>query len=141
MTFTVNILMTCGVETISPWATLATAAQKMRLQNVGILPVVNEDHKLIGVITDRDIVIRAVSDAMRPDETRVSDVMTKQPISCYEDQTLGEAAFLMEKNFIHRLPVLNRRGELVGIVSLSDLAAKAKKFELSGHILKNVTAA
>ena len=141
MNFTVNILMTCGVETISPWATLATAAQKMRLQNVGILPVVDENKKLVGIITDRDMVTRAVAEAIRPDETRVADIMTKKPIACYEHHTLGEAAFLMEKNFIHRLPVLNRRDELVGIVSLSDLAAKAQKYELSGHILKNVTAA
>ena len=142
MKFTVNIVMTCGVETISPAASLEDAAQKMRIHNVGILPVVDDTRqKVEGIITDCDIVLRAVSERMRPEMTRVRDVMTSKPICCYEDQTLGEASFLMEKNFIHRLPVLNRKDQLVGIVSLSDLAAKARKDKLSGHVLANVTPA
>jgi CBS domain-containing protein len=142
MKFTVNIVMTCAVETISPGATLEDAAQKMRLHNVGFLPVVDDTKlKVIGVITDRDIVLRAVADRLRPEMTRVSDVMTSKPICCYQDQTLGEASWLMEKNFVHRLMVLNRNDELVGIVSLSDLAAKARKEKLSGHVLGKVSVA
>src|ERR1051326_1877831 len=142
MKFTVNIVMTCGIETISPAATLDDAAQKMRIHNVGILPVVDDiKQKVVGVITDRDIVLRAVSERMRLEMTRISDVMTRTPICCYEDQSLGEASWLMEKNFVHRLMVLNRKDQLVGIVSLSDLAAKARKERLSGHILRKVSAA
>ena len=73
--------------------------------------------------------------------TRVREVMTPQAISCYEDQNITEASLLMEKHLVHRLIVLDRNEKFVGIVSLSDLAAKAKSEKLSGHVLGNVSAA
>ena len=140
MDITVREVMTFGVETISLAATLEQAAKKMKEHNVGILPVV-EDEELQGVVTDRDIVLRAVSERLRPEMTRVREVMTPQAISCYEDQSITEASLLMEKHLVHRLIVLDRNEKLVGIVSLSDLAAKAKSEKLSGHVLGNVSAA
>ena len=140
MDITVREVMTFGVETISPAATLELAAKKMREHNVGILPVV-EDEELLGVVTDRDIVLRAVSERLRPEMTRVREVMTPQAIACYLDQSITEASLVMEKHLVHRLIVLDRNEKLVGIVSLSDLAAKAKSEKLSGHVLGNVSAA
>jgi CBS domain-containing protein len=140
MDITVREVMTFGVETISLAATLEQAAKKMKEHNVGILPVV-EDEELLGAVTDRDIVLRAVSERLRPEMTRVREVMTPQAISCYEDQSITEASLLMEKHLVHRLIVLDRNEKLVGIVSLSDLAAKAKSEKLSGHVLGNVSAA
>ena len=140
MDITVREVMTVGVETISPSATLEQAAKKMKEHNIGILPVVEEE-ELLGVVTDRDIVLRAVSELLRPEMTRVLEVMTPQAISCYEDQSITEASLVMEKHLVHRLIVLDRNAKLVGIVSLSDLAAKAKSEKLSGHVLGNVSAA
>jgi len=140
MKFNVSTVMTRNIETVSPAATLEQAGKKMRMHNVGFLPVVNEG-KMVGVVTDRDIVLRAVSEGMRPAMTRMSDVMTHKTISCYEDQDIAEASLLMEKNLVHRLTVLDRNGELVGVVSLSDIAAKTKSEALSGHILSKVSAA
>jgi CBS domain-containing protein len=140
MDITVREVMTFGVETISLAATLEQAAKKMKEHNVGILPVV-DDEELLGVVTDRDIVLRAVSERLRPEMTRVREVMTPQAISCYADQSITEASLLMEKHLVHRLIVLDRNEKLVGIVSLSDLAAKAKSEKLSGHVLGNVSAA
>ena len=136
----VGEVMTCGVEKISAAATLEQAAKQMKAHNVGILPVVDGE-EVVGVLTDRDIVLRAVSERLRPEMTRVREVMTPKAISCYEDENISEASLLMEKNLVHRLIVLDRNERFVGIVSLSDLAAKAKSEKLSGHVLGKLSAA
>jgi CBS domain-containing protein len=136
----VRQVMTRGVETISGAATLEEAAKAMRTHNVGILPVL-ENEKLAGVITDRDIAVRAVSARMRPEMTRVRDIMTPKVVACYEDQEITRASMLLEKNLIHRLIVLDRNEKLVGLVSLSDIASKTRKEALSGHVLSKVSAA
>jgi len=73
--------------------------------------------------------------------TRVREVMTPSAVSCYADEDITEASLLMEKNLVHRLIVLDRNEKLVGIVSLSDLAAKTKSAALAGHVLAEVSAA
>ena len=140
MRIKVNEVMTHGIEKISSAATLEQAAKQMKTHNVGLLPVVDGD-EVTGVVTDRDIVLRAVSERLRPEMTRVRDVMTPNAIFCYEDQDIAEASLVMEKNLVHRLIVLNRNEKLVGIVSLSDLAAKAKSVALAGRVLSEVAAA
>jgi CBS domain-containing protein len=137
---TVNEVMTCRVQTIPADATLAEAARKMKDRNVGMLPVLEAD-VLCGILTDRDIVIRAVSERRKPGLATVREAMTRDVIACYADQDITEAADLMELNLVHRIPVLDRAEQLVGIVSLSDIAAKAKQEGLSGHILRQVSAA
>jgi|ERR1051326_2923684 CBS domain-containing protein len=136
----IHELMTRGIETISPGATLEYAGKKMQEHNIGFLPVV-ESENLVGVVTDRDIVLRAVSVGMRPAMTTVRQVMTKEVLSCYDDQTISDAALIMEKHFVHRLLVLDGQKRLVGVVSLSDIAAKTKNERLSGHVLGKVVAA
>lgn len=140
MKFKVSTVMTRNIETISPAATLEQAGKQMRTHNVGILPVVDEG-KLLGVVTDRDIVLRAVSEGMRPYMTRVRDVMTRKAVSCYEDEDIAKASLLMEKNLVHRLVVLDRNEKLAGIVSLSDIAARSCSEGLCGHVLSKVAAA
>jgi CBS domain-containing protein len=136
----VRDVMTCVIEKISPEATLEQAGKLMKTHNVGILPVVEGDD-VVGVLTDRDIVLRAVSERMRPEMTRVREIMTPKAIFCYQDEDIVEASRLMENNLIHRLIVLDSNEKLVGIVSLSDLAAKAKSEKLSGHVLGQVSVA
>jgi CBS domain-containing protein len=133
-------VMTRGIETVSSGVTLELAAKKMLSRNVGFLPVVDSE-RVIGVVTDRDIVLRAVAAGLRSQMTTVGQVMTKRPLTVYDDQTLSDASLAMEKNFVHRLLVLDRQGRLVGIVSLSDIAAKARNEKLSGHVLGKVVAA
>jgi CBS domain-containing protein len=133
-------VMTRGIETVSSGLTLELAAKKMLSRNVGFLPVLDSE-KVIGVVTDRDIVLRAVAAGWRPHMTTVGQVMTTTPLAVYDDQTLNEASLVMEKNFVHRLLVLDRRERLVGIVSLSDIAAKTENEKLSGHVLGKVVAA
>jgi CBS domain-containing protein len=124
----ISEVMTRGVEVIRPAETLQRAAQRMDELNVGALPVC-EGESLVGMITDRDITVRATAAGLDPNQTPVSDVMTEQTRWCTEEQTIDEVMRQMSDVQIRRLPVLNRAHELVGIVSLGDLAVRQ-----SGHI-------
>jgi CBS domain-containing protein len=135
----VSEVMTRGVECIRPTQTIAQAAERMRELNVGSLPVCGDNDRLVGMITDRDITVRATAGACDPHATYVSDVMTPTVIYCFEDQDVREAARLMEENQIRRLVVLTDDKRLVGIVSLGDLAVKTGDDELSGEALEQVS--
>ena len=124
----ISDVMTRGVEVIRPAETLQRAAQRMDELNVGALPVC-EGESLVGMITDRDITVRATAAGLDPNETPVSDVMTEQTRWCTEEQSVDEVMRQMSDVQIRRLPVLNGAHELVGIVSLGDLAVRQ-----SGHI-------
>lgn len=119
----ISEVMTRDFSTIEPDATVQDAAQIMRDLNVGSLPV-TEGKRLLGMITDRDIAIRAVAEGEAPDVCQVSQVMSADPAWCYDDQSVGEALQLMGERQIRRLPVVNRNMELAGVVSLADLALR-----------------
>jgi CBS domain-containing protein len=130
--------MTRSVEVISPNATLDDAAAKMRELDVGPLPVCDGDN-LLGMITDRDITVRATADARNPLLTKVREVMTPDLHYVFEDQELEEAARMMEERQIRRLAVLSRDKRLVGIVSLGDLAVETRVTQLAGEVLQEVS--
>lgn len=116
-------VMTRGVEVIAPDATLQMAAKMMDDLNVGALPVC-DNRRLVGMITDRDITVRATASDLRPSEVRVSDIMTEHPRWCLESQTLEEVAQQMSDIQVRRIPVLDQDNELIGIVSLGDIAVR-----------------
>jgi CBS domain-containing protein len=109
----VNDIMTQYVEVISPELSIQEAAQQMRSLDVGVLPVCNGD-RLVGMLTDRDLTIRAVAEGRDPKITTVEEVMTPEVAYFFEDQDIEEAERVMEKHQIRRLPVLNREQRLVG---------------------------
>lgn len=113
--------MTEHVEVGSPDMTICDAAKKMREGDFGVLPI-GENDRLVGMLTDRDIVVRAIAEGIDPEQTSVRDIMTPNVLYCFEDQTLEEVAENLGRNQIQRLPVLNRQKRLVGILSLGDLA-------------------
>ncbi len=131
-------VMTRNVEIISPHTTLKAAAQKMRDLDVGSLPVCDGE-RLQGMLTDRDITIRATAEGRNPDNTRAMDVMTAEVYYCYQDQAVEEAAQVMEEKQIRRLPIVNRNKKLVGIVSLGDLAVDATQERLAGEALTEIS--
>ena len=131
-------IMTGGIETIRPQATLAEAAKKMASQDIGSLPVCSERRTVIGIITDRDITIRAVARGMDPNHTRVEDVMTKDVLSCSSDAEVEAACELMEKRQVRRLLVTGDDDMPVGIVSLGDIALCLRESQ-AGEVLKKVS--
>jgi len=130
--------MTRGVECVTPDCTLQQAAQKMKALDVGPLPVCDHD-RLAGMLTDRDIVLRAVADGRDPRTTHVRDVLTPEVVYCFEDQDVREAASLMKEKQIRRLLVLNRDKRLVGIMSLGDLAVDSGDERLTGQTLERIS--
>lgn len=130
-------IMTRTVETISPGDTLQTAARKMRDNDIGFLPVCDGDH-LIGVVSDRDLTLRALAEGMDPTTIVGRNLVTSPVMYCYEDQDINEAAQVMRDRQIRRLVVLDRSKRLVGVVSLGDLATTATT-NLSGEVLQSVS--
>lgn len=131
-------IMTHDVQVIPPEASLKDAAREMKSQDVGALPVCRND-KLIGLITDRDIAVRAIAEGKNPDACCVSEAMTPGLIYCYEDDDVQKAMNLMEQRQIRRLPVMDHNQRLVGVVSLGDLATRQQNDRISGQVLQQVS--
>lgn len=121
----VGEIMTLEVETAAPDDTIRTAAQIMADGGIGVLPVCDGE-RLVGVITDRDIAVRAVAEGKAPDACSVRDVMTEDLNYVFEDDEVQSAARKMGEWQVHRLPVLNSDKRLVGIVAFGDLALEAQ---------------
>lgn len=131
-------VMTPNVEVIRPDAPLQEAAALMKSLDVGSLPVC-DGRRLQGMLTDRDITIRATAEGRDPRQTPVREVMTPETIYCFEDQEASEAARLMEQRQIRRLPILNRSKDLVGIVALGDLATDMPNDKRVGEVLEGIS--
>lgn len=112
--------MSKDVRIASPGWSIRDAAKAMKEIDAGFLPV-GENDRLVGMVTDRDIAIRAIADGKGPD-TKVRDVMTDEVIYCFEDDDLDSVSTRMADRKVRRLPVLNRDKRLVGVVSLGDLS-------------------
>lgn len=116
----VSEVMTAQVATASPRTTIAEVARTMSDVESGVVPV-TDNGEVVGLITDRDIVLRVVAEGM-PLDTPVSEVMTDQVETCREDENVADAAARMGARQIRRLVVVNEQGRLTGIVSLGDIA-------------------
>jgi len=119
----VHEAMTRDVSLTSPNQSIREAAELMAQQDIGALPV-GEDDRLVGMITDRDIAVRAVARGLGPN-TNIRDVMSHDVMYCFDDEDLKDAAVSMGDIKVRRLPVLNRDKRLVGIIAISDLAQRA----------------
>jgi CBS domain-containing protein len=134
----INEIMTPNPEWIGPDDTLAHAAATMRELNVGSLPVC-KDGRLVGLLTDRDIAVRAVANGLDP-QTSVRPVMSRLVAFCFDDQDQEVAASMMETNRIRRLPVLDHDEHLVGIISLGDLAVRSPQEKMALKVLERISA-
>lgn len=130
-------MMTKGTRWVSPDTPIVEAAGLMRLHDIGVVPVLEND-RIVGMLTDRDIVIQIVADGRDSHQSRVRDAMSTGSISVFEDQEVEEGVRLMQKYQIRRLPVLDRSSKLVGIISLGDIAVDVHA-GLSGQALKEVS--
>lgn len=117
----VQEIMTRNAGIVHPNATLKDTARRMRAEDIGAMPV-GENDRLIGMVTDRDIVMRGVADEKSPTYTTVRQVMSQHIYYCFEDDDLDRAADIMAEHQVHRLPVLDRNKRLVGMLATADLA-------------------
>jgi CBS domain-containing protein len=130
--------MHSGARWIAPDVSLSEIAERMREDDVGALPV-GEDDRLIGMVTDRDIVVRGLDGHADPLQLTARDVMSRPIIYCNANEELEDAVTIMESRRIRRLPVIDEHRRMVGMLSLGDVAAKASP-SLSAETLRAVSA-
>jgi CBS domain-containing protein len=129
-------IMTQDIVTVTAEDNIFEIALKMRDHDIGFIPVV-EGNKLIGVVTDRDLVLRGYADK-RSGSGAVEEVMTNKPITATPDTTVDEAAHIMAEKQIRRLPIV-KNGELVGVVAIGDLAVNQSSEEEAGQALSDIS--
>ena len=132
----VQEIMTEHVESLSPTTVLRHAARKMCELGIGSMPVI-EDGKVLGIITDRDISAYAIAMGHDPQSTEVQKVMTRDVVTCFEDQDIADAARIMEQRKIRRLAVLDHDNNLAGLLSVDDLVRGSH--DLAGSVLEAAT--
>ena len=131
-------IMTKEVVVVDPKSSLKDAAQKMRIRDIGFLPVCEVD-QILGVVTDRDIIVRSTAEGTNPNTSLGRDLITTPAVSCFDDQDVEEAARLMEEHQIRRVIVLSRDdNRLVGVVSLGDIARSSAQ-KTSAEVLQSVS--
>jgi CBS domain-containing protein len=134
----VKDVMHKGAEWVTPQMPVADVAKKMRDLDIGAIPV-GENDRLIGMVTDRDIACRGVANGGDCARLTARDVMSKGIIYCNDTEDLGDALRIMERRQVRRLPVINDKKRMVGMLSLGDIA-HAATHELSGEVTAAVSA-
>lgn len=126
-----------GAQWVSPDTSIRELARLMREHDIGSVPI-GENDRLVGMVTDRDIVCRAVADGKNLDNLKARDVMSEGIFYCREDADLQEAVRLMEEKQIRRLPVIDQNKRMVGILALGDISHAGPR-NLSGEVLQAVS--
>lgn len=137
----VRDVMTKDPACVTPGATIREAAQLMQRENVGIIPVIEgtSSKRLLGVVTDRDIAIRVVAEG-RDGGSRVSDIMSSSRIrTCTPDDDVDDAMEAMADEQVRRIPIVDDRGTLVGIVAQADIVRKTRDEDKAGNIVKEIS--
>lgn len=134
----ISDVMTRNVQVVSPDETLVEAARLMREQDTGFLPVCDGD-RILGSLTDRDIVVRAVSAGLEPTSTIVRQAMSSGIQWCFDSDDVKDAAEKMQDHQIRRLIVVDQSKKLVGVVSLGDLATDVRSDSLKGETLEQIS--
>jgi CBS domain-containing protein len=118
--------------------TVTTVAGVMKQHDVGSVPVVESD-RLVGMVTDRDIVVKVVAGGRNPEQTPVSEAMTANPVSCREDDNLEHALKLMKERQIRRMPIVDGSGRLSGIIAQADVATRVNKDAQTGALVEAIS--
>ncbi|SOC37201.1 CBS domain-containing protein [Ureibacillus acetophenoni] len=134
----VSEIMTKNVQFCTPHESLVTAAKIMRDVDCGSVPVC-DSNRVIGMITDRDIVIKCIATGNNVNEVHCHDVMTHDVVTCSPDTDVHECARLMAQHQIRRIPVVNEKGELMGICAIGDLAQENIYINEAGEALSDIS--
>ena len=134
----VEEIMTPNPKTATLETTLEEVASMMRDENVGAIPVLDED-EVAGIITDRDIVVRCIAEGKEPGDTTVEDILTEELKTVSPEYDVQDAARIMAEVQVRRLPVVDEDGRLVGMVSIGDIAVKHGDEEVAGETLEDIS--
>jgi len=133
-------IMTRDPVCCSPGDTAKKAAELMKAEDVGPLPVVEtESGRLIGIVTDRDLVLNILALGLDASTTKVSEAMTRDPVSCKEEEPLEDALEKMSTYQVRRLPVVDNQGLIVGIIAQADIATRIENPEVAGEVVQEVS--
>ena len=126
-----------------PNDTVSQAARIMRREDIGPVPVINDDQskQLIGIITDRDLALKVVAESRDPIHTKVADVMTSTIFVCRDEDDVSSAISAMEEYQIRRIPVLDDNGRIVGIISQADVATRIREQNRTGEVVQEISQA
>ena len=138
MAKSIRDLMTSNPRTIDPDQPVAEAAKLMKQEDVGIVPIVDDQNRLVGTITDRDITLRVVAEEKDPKSTTVSEVASSDLVTVDPQQELDEALRLMAQHQVRRLPVVEEDGKLVGIVAQADVAREGEDAR-TGEVVEQIS--
>ena len=137
---TLKDIMTKDPITVRPDDSAQKAAGLMKDNHIGPIPVLDQERKLIGMVTDRDLAIKIVAEG-KPADTKVSDVMSRDLFTCGPDDNVKEAIRTMETHQVRRVPVVDDQGHLLGIVAQADLATKTQKPERVAKTVESISQA
>lgn len=133
-------LMTPSPTCCQPQHTIVEVAEIMKREDVGLVPVTEEpSNKLIGVLTDRDIVMKVVADGRDPRATAVSEVMTTDPIACQEHDSIETVMQQMASHQVRRIPIVDNDGAIVGIVAQADIATRLANPRETGEVVQAIS--
>jgi CBS domain-containing protein len=134
-------VMTKDPACCGPEDTAQHAAKLMKQEDVGPIPVVSDSNsrQLVGIVTDRDLVVKLMADGRDPKTERVSAVMTRNPMTCGPDDDLDRAVHMMAEHQVRRLPVVDATGRIVGIIAQADIATRSAKKEQTVELVREVS--
>ena len=132
-------VMTQNPTTVSDRDSIRAVARIMKDQDTGVVPVCDDHNKIIGLVTDRDIVVRLIADGKDPLNAHVNEVMTKSVRKVHEDATVDDVLSLMSSSEIRRVPVVNKNDELVGIVSIGDISMEDREQGKVGDAIGDIS--
>ena len=136
---TAREIMTNDVRCVQEDQSLAEAARLLRDLNVGAVPICGNDNRLKGMVTDRDIVVKALASGRSPEQTAVREVMTTDLVTCREDEEVTSAVSRMAERQVRRIPVVDRGGSLTGIIAQADVATRVHKDKTTGELVEAIS--
>jgi len=136
-----NDVMTQDPECSLPDELVMDVAQLMLDQDIGSVPVIEDEQtkKLIGIVTDRDLALKIVAEGRDPRSTKVSEVMTRQVVTCFVDDDVQKAFDAMAEHQLRRIPVVDKNEHIVGIIAQADIATRVDEPEKTAEVVKEIS--
>jgi CBS domain-containing protein len=137
----VSEIMTKDPVCCTPQDSVTEAAQLMKREDIGSVPVIQDRRakKLVGIVTDRDLALKVLAEGRNPNNIRVEEIMTRNPLSCREDDDLEDCLDSMEKRQIRRMPIVDSQDRIIGIIAQADVATRAGEPGKTAELVEEIS--